>query len=314
MKRKPYRYVLFLLLNLIQIIIYIIPYKLAVNIGTGLGSIAYLILPKYRGLTIQNLHMAFEGEKDEDEILKIARDVFRNLGRTAAEYMSLRKLSKEEIKRYSQDEVFEPIREALSRGKGLIVIGSHFGNWEMSSILGAAFGFDVTVIARRIYYPPYNDFLVSIRESKGVKTLYRDEKNILRKSLAVLKSNKVLGVVPDQDVDSVEGVFVNFFGRPAYTPSGPAAIALLSGAPLIPVFTVRENGRLRLKIENPIYVEKSGDKSEDIITYTQKWSDVVEKYIREYPSQWVWMHRRWKTRPSSESKREKIDSISRTHA
>ncbi|MEA3305391.1 MAG: lysophospholipid acyltransferase family protein, partial [Candidatus Omnitrophota bacterium] len=181
--------------------------------------------------------------------------------------------------------------------KGLIVLGSHFGNWEMSSVGGVAVGLDVTVIARRIYYRRYNDFLVSIRESKGVKTLYRDEKNILRKSLQVLRSNNVLGIVPDQDVDSVDGIFVDFFGKPAYTPTGPVIMAMLSGAPMLPTFMIRENGKFRLFAEEPIYVKNSGDRKQDIIGYTRRWSNVVEKFIRRYPSQWVWMHKRWKSKP-----------------
>jgi len=139
-----------------------------------------------------------------------------------------------------------------------------------------------------------------LRHSKGVKTLYRDDKKILKVSLKVLKSNKLLAIAPDQDIASVSGVFVDFFGKKAYTPTGPVALALLSGAPIIPAFTVRKNGKLHFLTDEPIYVKSTGDRKRDIITYTQRWSDVVEKYIRMYPSQWVWMHRRWKTRPEDE--------------
>ena len=300
MKRKPYRFFLFILLKLVYVIIIILPYKISVFLGTFFGSLAYAILTKYRNITLNNLRLAFAGEKDEREIKRIARDVFRNLGRTAAECLSLRKFDREAVKRLIVEEDYRPLKEILSKGKGLIIIGSHYGNWEMSSIGGVAVGLDVTVIARRIYYPPYNKFLVTLREGKGVKTLYRDEKGVLRKSLNILKSNGVLGVVPDQDVDSIDGVFVNFFGKPAYTPTGPVVMAMLSGTPMLPTFMMRENGRFRLFAGEPIYVENSGDKEQDIIRYTQKWSDIVEKYIRMYPSQWVWMHRRWKTRPGKE--------------
>jgi KDO2-lipid IV(A) lauroyltransferase len=279
------------------LIILILPYRITLFIGGFLGSVAYTILPKYRNITLENLRLAFNGEKDIDEINRIARDVFRNLGRTAAECLSLQKLNTETIKNIVREEDYQPLKEILSKGKGIIVIGSHYGNWEMSSIGGVACGLDVTVIARRIYYPPYNKFLVSLREDKGVKTLYRDDKNILRKSLNILKSNKVLGVVADQDVDSVDGVFVNFFGRPAYTPVGPVVMAMLSGAPLVPTFMIRNNGRFRLFAEDPIYIEESGNRKQDIIKYTQKWSDVIEKHVRTYPSHWVWMHKRWKTKP-----------------
>lgn len=297
MKRKPYRFLLYLLLELAAIIAFILPYKVALFLGSLAGSFAYAILRKYRDTALDNLRFAFAGEKDEREIEKIARDVFRNLGITGAECLSLRKLKKIDILRLVEERNISRISEMLSRGKGVIVLSSHLGNWEMASIRGAAEGYDVTVIARRIYYHRYDKFLVSLRSSKGVKTLYRDDKRVLRKSLEVLSSNKVLGIVPDQDVDSVDGVFVNFFDRPAYTPTGPVNLAMLSGAPILPAFTIRKNGKLHLLVDGPIYVEKGGDRKKDIVEYTQKWSSVVERYIRAYPLQWVWLHRRWKTKP-----------------
>lgn len=295
MKRKPYRFFLYLLLELASIIVFILGYKVSVFLGGFFGGLAYSLLAKYRDITLDNLRSAFAGEKSEREIRRIAREVFRNLGKTAAECLSLRKFNTKNIKRLIKEEDYRPLKEILSKGKGILVLASHFGNWEMSSIGGAATGLDVTIIGRRIYYPPYNKFLISVRENKGVKTLYRDDKNVLRESLKILKSNKILGIAPDQDIDTADGVFVNFFGKPAYTPIGPVIIAMLSGAPIVPTFMMRENGRSRLFVEEPIYVEETGNRKQDIIKYTQKWSDVVQEYIRTYPSQWVWMHKRWKT-------------------
>lgn len=273
---------------------------MAVFLGGFFGGLAYAILPKYRNITLDNLRSAFADEKSEKEIKQIARDVFCNLGKTAVECLNLRKLNQEDISQLVEDRGISTLKKALSRAKGVIAVGSHLGNWEMCAAYAASADLDSTVIARRIYYHYYNNFLVSIRNSKGVKTLYRDDKRVLRKSLEILNSNKILAIVPDQDVDSVDGVFVNFFGRKAYTPTGPVNLAMLSGAPLIPAFTVRKNGRLHFITDQPIYVESSGDRKKDILEYTQKWSDVVERYIRMYPSQWVWMHRRWKTKPESQ--------------
>jgi len=298
MKRKPYRFFLYLLLKLGHAIILVLPYRVAVFLGGLFGDIAYAILPKYREITLHNLGEAFAGEKDKGEIEKTAKDVFRNLGMTAAEYLSLPKLNSKNIMQLVEDNGLEIFKEALSHGRGLIAISSHLGNWEMCGAYVAAAGLDITVIARRIYYHRYNKFLVWLRDSKSVKTLYRDDRRVLKKSLEVLKSNGVLAIVPDQDVDSVNGVFVNFFGKKAYTPTGPVNLALLSGAPMIPAITVRKNGKLHFITGDPIYVKGSGNKENDVVTYTQKWSDAIEKYIRMYPSQWAWMHRRWKTRPA----------------
>ena len=109
----------------------------------------------------------------------------------------------------------------------------------------------------------------------------------------------MVGILPDQDIDSVEGVFINFFNRRAYTPAGPVLLSMVSGAPIIPIFCVRQNGKHKFIVEEPIQLEITGDKEKDILVNTQKWSDVTERYIRQYPEQWVWMHRRWKTQQRS---------------
>ena len=297
MKRKPYRFLLYLLLRFFHLIILILPYRIAVFLGGFFGSLAYAILPKYRDITLCNLRNVFRGEKEERQIKEIAGSVFSSLGKSGAEYLSLPKLSKKSIMQLVDDEGTATLKKALSQGNGVIALSSHLGNWEMCAAYVVIAGLDVTVIAKRIYYHYYDKFLVSLRGSKGVKTLYRDDKSVIKKSLQILKSNKVLAIVPDQDVDSVNSVFVDFFGRKAYTPTGPANLALLTGAPIVPAFTVRRNGKLCFLADKPIYAKPSGDKKKDIIKYTQEWSSVVEKYIRMYPSQWVWMHRRWKTRP-----------------
>lgn len=298
MNRKPYRFFLYLLLELSSIIIILLPYRLTIFLARFFGGMAYYILPKYRNIALSNLRLAFSGGKSEDEIRQIAKDVFSNIAVTAVECINFRKFNRKTVKRLMPvEEDFRPFKEALAKGKGAIALVGHYGNWEMSGVCTAARDIDLTVIAKRIYYPPYNKFLVSLRQEKGVKTLYRDDKNILRKTLAALKANGLLAIVPDQDVDSVDGVFVNFFGRQAYTPTGPVVIAMLSGAPIMPAFPIREKNRTRLVIEKPIYVERSGDREKDLIKYTQQWTDVLEKYIRRYPSQWAWIHKRWKTRP-----------------
>jgi len=255
-------------------------------------------LPKYRNIALENLRTAFKDEKSEKEIRSIAKGVFQNLGMTGVEYASLRKFNRQTVRRILTEEGAGTFRKILSEGKGLIAVSSHFCNWEMAAVCISAFDINISVIARRVYYPPYNKFLVSLRELQGVKTLYRDDKDILKRSLAALGSNEVLAIVPDQDVDSVEGVFVDFFGKPAYTPSGPVVMAMLSGAPIVVSVTVREGGKFKLITSEPIYVERSGDKKKDIIKYTQKWTDILEEYIRQHPSYWVWIHKRWKTQPT----------------
>jgi KDO2-lipid IV(A) lauroyltransferase len=154
-------------------------------------------------------------------------------------------------------------------------------------------GYSSNVIARPIYYEKYEEWISSLRKGMGVNVIYRTDSP--KKLLYRLKENELVGIMPDQDIDSVEGVFVDFFGKKAYTPSAPVKIAMASGTPIIPMFIVRNGRRHTIFVEEPIRVQKSEDKEEDVLRYTQQWSDVVESYVRRYPEQWVWMHKRWKT-------------------
>ena len=155
-------------------------------------------------------------------------------------------------------------------------------------------GYKGAAIARRIYFEKYDNFLNRLRGIHDVDVIYRDDSP--KKVLRVLKGNGIMGILADQDVDSVDGVFVDFFGMPAYTPSGPVLLAVSSGAKIVPAFIIRRNGSHELVIEDPIELDDTGEKEKDVVTNTQRWSAVVESYIKRYPEQWVWMHRRWKTK------------------
>lgn len=298
MKRKPYRFFLYILLEIGSAVILILPYRVTIFLADFFSGIAYYILPKYRNIALDNLRMVFCGEKSEAELRRIAKNSFVSLGITAVECINLRRFNKETVKQIIPGEDYRILKEVLSNGHGAIALVGHFGNWEMTAVCAAAHGIPVSLIGKRIYYPPYDRYLVSLRANKDVKTIYRDDPNVLRKSLEVLKSNSVLGIAADQDVADTSSIFVNFFGRPAWTPTGPVVIAMLSGSPIVPVVSVREKGRLRLIVKEPIYVEKSDNKKEDILKYTQQWSNVLEEIIRRYPDHWAWVHKRWKTQPS----------------
>ena len=148
-------------------------------------------------------------------------------------------------------------------------------------------GFEGGVLARRLRYPEYESFLISMRGAKGVPTFVRGS---VKEVARVLRANQIIGILPDQDIDSLEGVFVNFFGHPAHTPVGPAALSLMTGAPILPCFMIREGATFRLIIEPPVTVPQTADRTEALTRLTQGWSDVIESYVRRYPEQWVWMH------------------------
>jgi KDO2-lipid IV(A) lauroyltransferase len=297
MKFKLRRYYLYYLGRALGFLVGLIPLRVACYLAGVLGEAAFLILPKYRNATIRHLRDVFAAEKSPEEIGRIARGVFRNLAKNAVELVHMPRIDPREIDRFVTIKGIEAIDAAMAEGNGAVVVTGHFGNWELMPATLKMKGYEGAVIGRRIYFDKYDRYLNSIRASHGVQVIYRDESP--RKALKVLRDNGILGIVADQDVDSVEGVFVDFFGHSAYTPAGPAALAKITGSALIPAFMIRKSSGHELIFEKPVELVETGDKDKDLVENTQRWSNVIEEYIRRYPEQWVWMHRRWKTKENT---------------
>ncbi|MFA6320433.1 MAG: lysophospholipid acyltransferase family protein [Candidatus Omnitrophota bacterium] len=294
MKFKLRRYFIYYIGRAVAFVFTIIPLKVGLAIASGVGSFVFYILPRYRNLTIENLKTAFGNEKSDKELEDIAKRVFQNLGKNAVELVNLPKFNKARMDKFVRFRNRERLDKAYEKGKGIIVLTAHFGSWELMAAALRENNCPGVTIGRRIYFKKYDDFLNKLRRSRDVEVIYRDESP--RKMLRTLKQNWIVGIVADQDVDSVDGVFVNFFGHQAYTPSGPVVLARASGAVLLPVFIIREGDWHTIAIEEPVELADTGNKEADLISNTQKWSNVVESYVRKYPDQWVWMHRRWKTK------------------
>jgi KDO2-lipid IV(A) lauroyltransferase len=295
MKFKFRRYYLYYLGRCLAFLFYIIPLRAGLSIAGVLGNVAFLVPGKYRRVTIENLRTAFGGEKSDAEIRATARGVFRNVAKIAVELVNFPRIHTSNIDRFVRITHPEIIDAAFKAGRGTIVLTAHFGNWELLAMTLRVKGYPGVAVGRKIYFDKYDKYLNYLRKVHDVNVMDREQSP--RAFLRVLRSNRILGILADQDVDSVEGVFVNFFGRPAYTPIGPVALAKASGAPLIPMFLVRSGVRHTFHVEKPLELVDTGNKEADMAANTQAWSDVVEKYIRRYPEQWVWMHRRWKTQP-----------------
>ncbi len=272
----------------------LLPGGWVVPAGSFLGTIAYLILNKERKKAIENLSTAFSKEMTILEIKRLCRESFQNLGINLIELLRFPKLNRENIDEFVTIIGRDRIDTALKNGKGAIMLTAHLGNWELMAVYAALKDYPTNVVARPIYYEGYNKILVKLRESKGIKVIYRDD---VKPMLQSLKNNELLGILSDQDTVKVDGLFVKFFDELAYTPTGPAALAMKTGAPLIPCFIIRENGRHKIFVEEPLPVMTTGDKDKDLLINTEMYSKAIEKWVRKYPSQWVWMHQRWKTRP-----------------
>lgn len=294
MKRKfiknIYRYIFYLLAIALKLVVQYLPRGFALQLGKVSGYLCFKLMPKERRRTLGHLQMVF----DKKDARKIARGVFIHLGMNFMEWLQMPRLNSRSLDTCFRATGLERINKALSKGKGGIILTAHFGNWEYLGAYLTLKGYEGPVIGRRIYYKPYDVLLRKMRSSVGVLTL--DRNGSVRRMIKVLKENKLLGILPDQDTDKVEGIFIDFFGFPAYTPTGPVSLAMATGASIIPCFIVRENKGHHIYVEEPLQLVNTGDKTESIRINTQRWSKVIEKYIRMYPQQWVWMHRRWQTR------------------
>ena len=299
MKIKTKRYYIYYSAAVFGFVVAILPLKLGFWLGDLLAKLAYAFFKGERETALTNLRSAFP-EKTDGEREKIAKGVFANLFKSWIELLSIYKLNRKNLDRWITVEGLEKTERALSKGKGFMMLAGHFGNWELIGIFFSLMGYPSNIIARRIYFDKYNSFITKVRASKKVNVIYRDESP--RKILRALKNNEALGIVADQDIDSIDGVFVDFFGKPAYTSTAPVALAMASGAELIPGFLIREGNRHRLVVEDPIEIEEKPTKEETVRFNTQKWSRIAESYIRKYPEQWVWIHNRWKTKPDGFSK------------
>jgi KDO2-lipid IV(A) lauroyltransferase len=308
-KQRAHRSLLYLLLEGFRRFILILPRRIAFWLAAGIASLTYWILAKERAKTIWHLKEAFGSGKTDREFDQIGREVFIHLAQSAIDVFRFPLLNRKRMERLvsTTQEDIARLDRALERGKGAIVLTGHLGNWELLASYFRFLGYPGVLVGRRIYYEPFNQVLVSLRKSALVSTIYRDEPP--RKVLAELKQNHVVGLSADQDIDSLEGIFISFFRKPSWTPLGPAKLALASGAPIVPAFMIHEGLGYRLYVEEPIWPSRESGREEAIKMMTEAWSQMVEHYVRQFPNQWVWMHNRWKTRPELKTKIENLENL-----
>ena len=275
---------------------------IALKVGEITGRLAFRFLRKLRKRTIGNLTMAFNGEKNRREILELARDVFANLGKNALEISVLKRRPPQEINRFATMEGEEIVEKAFKKGKGIIFIAAHLGNWELMAAYYALNGHHpVNVIARSLYDERINRILLKLRSRYGVKTILRGKRRkgesiatSTKEILRVLKRNELLGILIDQNIKRIDSVPVTFFGMPTTAPSGAAALALVSQAEVFFGFTHRgHDNQHHIVLKRIDGVIRSKDRTADIQSNTSLFTRLIEEKVREFPSQWVWIHDRW---------------------
>lgn len=271
----------------------ILPYRLALSFGSFLGFLSFDVFRVRRKVSLINLKNSLGDPKNIKELRKIGRRAYKNIGKSLVEYSLFPSLNKKKISRMVEFEGTDNFDEALRRGKGAILVTGHFGSWEL---MGAAIrqkGYPVDFLVGEQHNILVDNLMNDYRKSMGIGIIKMGvaAKGVIR----ALKSNRFVAMLSDQDAGK-DGTVVDFFNRPASTPKGPAAFALKMNAPIIMGFIIRENkNRQKIVIEEPIFIDRSKNKEDDIRSLTQAYTSVLEEYICKHPDHWFWPHRRWKS-------------------
>ncbi|HKF49992.1 MAG TPA: lysophospholipid acyltransferase family protein [Terracidiphilus sp.] len=259
----------------------------------------YLGLTRLRNVGERNLVLAFPGTPAETR-KKILRHVYRNLGWQLVEFCRLPRYTARNTHGWLRTEGLQHYLAAQAKGKGVLVLTGHLGAWELSSFYHSLMGHPMGMVIRRLDNRVLDEFVNSIRCLHGNRVLHKDDFG--RGLLKAMHEGGTVGILMDTNMTPPQGEFVNFFGIPACTATGLAHVALKAGAAVVPGFCVWEEAERQyvLHFGPALEFAKTGDRKADILAATQQCNDVLEAWIRRYPDQWLWIHRRWKTRPAGE--------------
>jgi KDO2-lipid IV(A) lauroyltransferase len=277
----------------------LMPRRLARAFAIGIGGVVYLLHFRLREVGMRNLEMALP-EKSEAERARILRGVFTSLGRQLAELCQFPKYTKDNVENVVVYDGLENYQRAYARGKGVLFLTAHFGGWELSAFAHSLHGHWLHVVMRPMDNEYLDRMLQGYRTMHGNKVVPKDD--FVRGLLAAMKAGETVGILMDTNMTPPQGVFVDFFGVPACTASGLARIALRTDAMVVPGFTIWDEalGKYRLRFDPAVELARTGNLEADIVANTQKFTKVIEDYVRKYPEQWLWVHRRWKTRPEGQ--------------
>ena len=272
-----------------------LPRPLARTAGISLAWSVYFLHRKLRRVGMSNLELAFP-ERSVSERRNILRGVFTSLGRHAAEVCLFPKYTRENVSKVVVYEGFENFERALARGKGVLFLTGHLGAWELSAFAHSLYGYPLGIVMRPLDNPYLDRLTRRYRTMHGNKTV---DKDFARGLIAAMRQGETVGVLMDTNMIASQGVFVDFFGISACTASGLARVALKTDAAVVPGFTIWDPQlqKYRLRFDPPVKLIRTNDREADVITNTQQFTKVIEDYVRRYPEQWLWVHRRWKTRP-----------------
>ena len=276
------------------------PRKLAYQAARIASWMGFRLAKRQRNSGLKNLSMTMPqlSTVAQESIL---RACFDNLGRLLVEFSHFPDLTPSNISDYVVYEGFENFSEGVRRGKGVLFLTGHFGAWELSSFAHSIYGYPMKFVVREIDNPRVERLISGYRSLGGNAPVRRQ--NASRDILKALRNNETVGILMDQNTVREEGVFAEFFGIPAATTPSIALFALRTGAAVVPGFLIWDEslGKHRLRLDPPVELINTGDLDHDVLENTKLFNKILEGYVRKYPDQWLWIHRRWKTRPEGEA-------------
>lgn len=282
----------------------IVPRRAAIGLSIGILRMVPVVLPGLRRIGLINLGIAFP-EKSEAERSELLKGTFKNLGRVLGELSQFHKFTKADLAKLIDFELDEESKRLYERnkseGRGVLITTGHLGNWEMLVLGFAALYEPISYLARPLDNPRIDEMLNRLRTRFGNRPINKTNSAML--AIKILREGGILGVLSDVNAHPKEGVFVPFFGVQACTLSGAAMLAIRSNAFIFPTFCIWDKAAQRYKFVHGPLLEpaNTGDRKQDIIATTAAYTTEIEKIIRRYPDQWMWIHRRWKTRPPDEA-------------
>jgi KDO2-lipid IV(A) lauroyltransferase len=273
-----------------------LPRGLARAIGAAVGRAIYSLVPRLRRTGLRNLEQAFPllPLADREQVLQ---RMYRSLGWQLAEFCRMARYTRQNTQSLIRYQGLDNYLTAEARSKGVFILTGHLGAWELSSFYHALMGHPMGIVIRRLDNRRLDSFVNRIRCLHGNRVLHKDD--FARGLLTSMRQGETVGILMDTNMTPPQGEFVEFFGRLACTASGLARVALKTGAAIVPGFLVWEETEQQyvLHFAPEVAVRSTGDAEQDILSLTQRCTTVIEDWVRKYPDQWLWIHRRWKTRP-----------------
>ncbi len=291
----------YLVLRLVVGLLGLLPRSLARACGSLIGRATSAFAPRLQKTGLQNLALAFP-ERSEAERVSILTEMYRSLGWQLAEFCKMPGYTREAASQFVRYEGLNNYLEARERGKGVLVVTGHLGAWELSSFFHSLMGYPMSVIIRRLDNPLVDAWVNSVRCLHGNRVIHKDE--FARGLLTAMHQGQTVGILMDTNMTPPQGVFVPFFGIEACTASGLARVALRSDAAVLPGFLVWEESESRyvLHFGEALPLIRTSNAASDVVANTALFTAAIEGYVRRYPGQWLWSHRRWKTRPPGQEK------------